>query len=136
MLYITRKFHFSASHRLYKDGLTPEENENLYGKCSNANGHGHNYNLEITVCGELDPQTCFVMDLKELKELVNNEIIDKVDHKNFNMDVDFMKNEIPTTENIAVKFWDIIKNKIDNSHRRLYSVKLTETENNFVEYRG
>ena len=136
MLYITRKFHFSASHRLYKEGLTPEENENLYGKCSNANGHGHNYNLEITVCGELDPQTCFVMDLKELKELVNNEIIDKVDHKNFNMDVDFMKNEIPTTENIAVKFWDIIKNKIDNSHRRLYSVKLTETENNFVEYRG
>ena len=97
--------------------------------------HGHNYNLEITVCGEIDPQTGFVMDLKELKELVNNEIIDKVDHKNFNMDVDFMHNEIPTTENIAVKFWDILKGKINNEHRNLFSVKISETENNVVEYR-
>lgn len=136
MIYITRKFHFSASHRLYKEGLTDEENEKIYGKCSNPNGHGHNYNLEITVAGKKDSFTGFVMDLKELKEIVNTELIDKVDHKNFNIDVGFMKGIIPSTENIAVKFWEILENKINNSERKLSSVKLFETENNFVEYRG
>ncbi len=136
MIYITRKFHFSASHRLYKPGLSDEENEKMYGKCSNPNGHGHNYNLEITVAGEMDPEIGFVMDLKELKDLVNKELIDKVDHKNFNLDVDFMKGIVPSTENIAIQFWNRLKDKIDNSNRRLYSVKLFETENNFVEYKG
>lgn len=136
MIYITRKFHFSASHRLYKEGLTDEENEKIYGKCSNPNGHGHNYNLEITVAGKKDSFTGFVMDLKELKEIVNTELIDKVDHKNFNIDVGFMKGIIPSTENIAVKFWEILENKINNSERKLSSLKLFETENNFVEYRG
>ena len=136
MIYITRKFHFSASHRLYKAGLSEEENEQLFGKCSNPNGHGHNYNLEITIAGKIDPETGFVLDLKELKDLVNTKIIEEVDHKNLNLDVSFLKEVIPSTENIAVQFWNILKEKIDNPHRSLYSVKIHETENNAVEYKG
>jgi len=136
MIYITRKFHFSASHRLYKAGLSEEENEQLFGKCSNPNGHGHNYNLEITIAGKIDPETGFVLDLKELKDLVNTKIIEEVDHKNLNLDVSFLKEVIPSTENIAVQFWNILKEKIDNPHRSLYSVKIHETENNSVEYKG
>ena len=136
MIYITRKFHFSASHRLYKAGLSEEENEQLFGKCSNPNGHGHNYNLEITIAGKIDPETGFVMDLKELKDLVNTKIIEEVDHKNLNLDVSFLKDVIPSTENLAIQFWNILKVKIDNLHRSLYSVKIHETENNSVEYKG
>jgi len=136
MIYITRRFYFSASHRVYRKELSEAENLKLFGKCSNPNGHGHNYNMEITVAGEIDTETYFVMDLKELKELVNKEIIEKVDHKNFNLDVEFMKDIVPTTENIAVQFWNILKNKIDTPNRKLYSVKIRETENNSVEYRG
>src|SRR5438477_4024002 len=132
MIYITRKFHFSASHRLYKAGLSEEENEQLFGKCSNPNWHGHNYNLEIIIAGKIDPETGFVMVLKELKDLVNTKIIEEVDHKNLNLDVSFLKEVIPSTENIAVQFWNILKEKIDNPHRSLYSVKIHETENNSV----
>ena len=135
-MFITRKFHFSASHRLFKPGLSDKENEELYGKCSNPNGHGHNYTLEVTVAGETDKETGYLMDIKELKELVNRELIAKVDHKNFNVDVDFMKGVVPTTENIAEHFWDQIVNKINNPDRKLFSIKLAETENNIVEYRG
>ncbi|RPI18864.1 MAG: 6-carboxytetrahydropterin synthase [Ignavibacteriae bacterium] len=136
MVFITRKFHFSASHRLYDPALSNEESERIYGKCSNPNGHGHNYMLEVTVAGEPDVHIGYVMDLKELKELVNSELINKVDHKNLNLDVDFMKGVIPTAENIAIQFWKQIENKINNNNRKLYSVKLFETENNSVEYRG
>jgi 6-pyruvoyltetrahydropterin/6-carboxytetrahydropterin synthase len=136
MVFITRKFHFSASHRLYKKELSDADNEKLFGKCSNPNGHGHNYVLEITVTGNTNPDTGFVMDLKDLKELVNLNVIDKVDHKNFNLDVEFMKDTIPTSENIAIGIWNQIENKINNNFRKLYSVKLYETVNNIVEYRG
>lgn len=136
MVFITRKFHFSASHRLYKKELSDAENAKLFGKCSNPNGHGHNYVLEITVAGNTNPETGFVMDLKDLKELVNLFVIEKVDHKNFNLDVEFMKDAIPTAENIAIGIWNQIENKINNNNRKLYSVKLYETENNIVEYRG
>ncbi len=136
MIYITRRFHFSASHRMYKPELNDEENFKLYGKCSNPNGHGHNYLLEVTVAGEPDSDIGYVMDLKKLKEIVDDELIEKVDHKNLNIDVEFMKGVIPTSENIAIKFWEQLESKINNNHRKLYSVKLFETENNFVEYRG
>jgi len=136
LVYITRKFHFSASHRVFNPALSDEENYKIFGKCSNPNGHGHNYVLDVTVAGEIDPQTGFVMDLTDLKHLVEKEIIEKVDHKNLNSDVDFMKNVLPSAENIAAKFWERVENKIDKSKGKLISIKLQETVNNSVEYRG
>ena len=133
---ITRKFHFSASHRLFNPALSDEENFKIFGKCSNPNGHGHNYILEVSVEGSIDPETGFVMDLGELKNLVENEIIGKVDHKNLNVDVDFMKGILPSTENIAVKFWEQIEPEINSPKRKLFSVRIQETVNNSVEYTG
>lgn len=121
---------------MYKPELNDEENFKLYGKCSNPNGHGHNYILEVTVEGESDPDIGYVMDLKQLKKIVTDELIEKVDHRNLNEDVDFMRGVIPTSENIVIKFWEKLENKINNKHRKLYSLKLFETENNIVEYRG
>lgn len=135
-MFITRKFHFSASHRVYDPKLSDEENYRIYGKCSNPNGHGHNYVMNITVSGDINPETGFVMDLTELKDLVEKEIISKVDHKNLNIDVDFLKGILPSTENVAVKFWEQIENKINSSNRKLYSIRIGETVNNSVEYRG
>jgi len=135
-MYITRKFHFSASHRVYNPVLSDEENFKIYGKCSNPNGHGHNYVMDVTVGGEVDELTGFVMDLTELKFTVEEEIIKKVDHKNLNIDVDFMNGVLPSTENIAMKFWDQIEGKINTDHIMLYSIKISETVNNSVEYRG
>lgn len=136
MIFINRKFHFSASHRVFNPSLSDEENYKIYGKCSNPNGHGHNYIMDITVAGEIDPAIGFVMDLTELKHLVEKEIIVKVDHKNLNIDVDFMKGVLPSAENIAVKFWEQVESKISNSKRKLFSIKIQETVNNSVEYRG
>ena len=136
MVFITRKFHFSAAHRMYKPELSDEENFKLYGKCSNPNWHGHNYVLEVSVAGEPEPEIGYVMDLKKLRDIVDDIIIEKVDHKNLNIDVEFMKGIIPTTENIVVQFWNQLENKINNYNRKLYSMKLSETGNNSVEYRG
>ena len=133
-MYITRRETFSAAHRLFKPGLSDEENLKLFGKCSNPNWHGHNYTLEVVVAGEVDPETGFVMDLKELKEIVRDNIISKVDHKNLNLDTDFMKGKIPTSENIVIAIWEELKNKITRG--KLFSVKLFETENNYFEYKG
>jgi 6-pyruvoyltetrahydropterin/6-carboxytetrahydropterin synthase len=135
MVYLTRKFRFSASHRLYKPELSDEENFRLFGKCSNPNGHGHNYTLKVTVAGEPD-SIGYVMDLKELKDIVNKLLIEKVDHKNLNIDVDFMKGIIPTSENIVMQFWKQLESRLYKGNRKLYSMKLFETENNSVEYRG
>ncbi len=136
MLFITRKFHFSASHRVYNPALSDEDNFKRYRKCSNPNGHGHNYEMDVTVAGEIDPELGYVMDLTELKELVEKVIISKVDHKNLNLDVDFMKGVLPSTENIAVTFWNQVERLVNNDRRKLYSIKIRETVNNCVEYRG
>ena len=136
MIYITRRFNFSASHRVYNPAISDEENFNIYGKCSYPNGHGHNYAMDVTVEGEVDPEIGFVMDLTELKSIVNNCIIEKVDHRNLNTDVDFMKGVLPSTENIAIKFWEQIENKINTDKRKLHSIKIQETINNSVEYTG
>ena len=134
MVYITRRETFAAAHRLYKDGLSDEENLKLFGKCSNPNWHGHNYTLEVVVAGEVNPATGFIMDLKELKEIIKTHVISKVDHKNLNIDTDFMKGLNPTSENIVIAIWDQLKDKIPAG--KLYAVKLYETENNYFEYRG
>jgi 6-pyruvoyltetrahydropterin/6-carboxytetrahydropterin synthase len=136
MLYITRKFHFSASHKVSNPAWSDEENMRVYGKCANPNGHGHNYILEVTVAGETDPAIGYVMDLKELNELVENILINNIDHKNLNADVDFLKGVNPTTENIIMQFWKQIDSKIKNKNRKLHSLKLFETEKNAVEYKG
>lgn len=134
MVYVTRRSTFSASHRLYNPAFSDEQNEAMFDKCANPMGHGHNYVLEVTVAGEPHRETGYVIDLKKLKEIIKHEILDNVDHKHFNHDVDFMKGIIPTTENIAKVFWSILEPKIKEG--KLYSVRLRETENNVVEYRG
>jgi len=134
MIYITRRLEFCASHRLFNPDFTDEKNESTFGLCNNPNGHGHNYVLEVTVKGEVDPETGMVLDLKALKKLINEEIINKVDHKNLNVDVDFLKGVIPTAENIAIHIWNILESKIESGE--LHEVKLFESERNFVVYHG
>jgi 6-pyruvoyltetrahydropterin/6-carboxytetrahydropterin synthase len=134
VVYITRRETFAAAHRLFKPELSDEENLKLFGKCSNPNWHGHNYTLEVVVAGEVDNDTGFVMDLKELKKIVREHVISKVDHKNLNLDTDFMNGKIPTSENIVVAIWNELADKIKKG--KLYSVKLYETENNYFEYKG
>ncbi len=134
MIYITRRLEFCASHRLYNPDFSDDKNAEVFGLCNNPNGHGHNYVLEVTVRGEVAPETGMVLDLKALKRIIHDEIIEKVDHKNLNVDVDFMRGIIPTAENIAIKFWEIIAPKIKNG--TLHELKLYESERNFVVYRG
>ena len=134
MIYLTRKTEFCASHRLFNPKFSPEKNKQVFGLCNNPNGHGHNYVLEVTVRGEVEVETGMVLDLKVLKKIITQEIIDKVDHKNLNVDVAFLKGVIPTAENVAIKFWEILEPKIHNGH--LHEVKLFESERNFVIYKG
>ena len=134
MVYVKRRETFSAAHRLYNPSYNDDKNLEIFGKCSNPNWHGHNYVLEVTVAGEPDPETGFVIDLKILKNLIDENIMTKVDHKNLNTETDFMKNIIPSAENIAKAIFNELKDKLPSG--KLYSVKLFETEKNIVEYRG
>jgi 6-pyruvoyltetrahydropterin/6-carboxytetrahydropterin synthase len=134
MVYVTRKEEFSAAHRLFNPTFSDEQNEAIFDKCNNPSGHGHNYIVEVTVAGEPKPGTGYVMDLKKLSRLLHDEVIDKVDHKHLNYDVDFLKGIIPTAENLAIAFWRILFPKITEG--RLYSVRVYESEKNYVEYRG
>ncbi|MEJ5350527.1 MAG: 6-carboxytetrahydropterin synthase [Melioribacteraceae bacterium] len=134
MIYVTRREVFSASHRIYNPNLSDEENFKIYGKCSNPNGHGHNYTIEVTVAGEINSDTGYLIDLTQLKKIIRENVIDKLDHKNLNLDVEFLKDKIPTAENILIGIWNQLANKIPAG--KLYSIKLYETENNYVEYRG
>ncbi len=134
VVYITRRETFAAAHRLFRPELSDEENLKLFGKCSHPNWHGHNYTLEVIVTGEVDTDTGFVMDLKDLKEIVRKNVISKVDHKNLNFDTDFMKGKIPTSENIVIAIWNELEDKITKG--KLFSIKLYETENNYFEYKG
>ena len=133
-VYLTRRETFAAAHRLFRPELSDEENFKLFGKCSNPNWHGHNYTLEVTVFGEVNSQTGFVMDIQKLKGIIHEFVISKVDHKNLNIDTEFMKGIIPTSENISVAIWNQLADKITGG--KLYSVKLFETENNYFEYKG
>lgn len=136
MIYITRRERFNAAHKLFREDWSDEQNQEVFGKCSNSNWHGHNYELFVTVKGEINPETGFVIDLKELKRIITTYITDVLDHKNINLDVNFMKGKMASTEVLAVTIFDVLKPYIDGQGAILHSVKLFETENNFVEYFG
>lgn len=134
MVYVTRRETFSASHRLFNPEFSDARNEEVFEKCSNPNGHGHNYELEVTVVGPVMDDTGYVVDLKLLKQIIRREVIAKVDHRHLNHDVDFLKGVIPTAENVARGIWNVLAAKIPSG--RLFSIRLRETENNTVDYRG
>ncbi len=136
MIFVTRKERFNAAHRLFRPEWTDEKNLEVFGKCSNPNWHGHNYELFVTVKGHNNPETGFVMDLKNLSTIIRTLVTDKLDHKNINLDVDFMKDKIPSTEVLAVAIWEQIASPVNKLGCELHCVKLFETENNFVEYYG
>ena len=127
---ITRRVTFSAGHRLYNPVFDDEKNREVFGDCAHPNGHGHNYTLEVTVTGEIDPETGMVINLKDMKRIITEQVIAKVDHKNLNLDVAFMQGIIPTTENFAHKIWDILDRAFGNG--LLESIVLHESENNRV----
>lgn len=129
---VFRKEHFNAAHRLNNPALTAEENQVTFGKCNNANYHGHNYELIVKLVGEIDPVTGYVIDIKILSDIIKENILNKFDHKNLNLDTEVFKNLNPTAENIAVVIWNILREKIDP--KLILTVTLYETERNFVEY--
>lgn len=134
MIYLTRKEHFNAAHKLYNPDWSPEKNEAVFGKCANPNWHGHNYSLYVTLKGEINKETGYLYDAKQLSDLIKIHVIEKVDHKNLNLDVDFLKGKICTTENLAIGIWEQLAPHIQGA--QLHSVKLFETERIFVEYFG
>ncbi|MBC7451924.1 MAG: 6-carboxytetrahydropterin synthase [Cytophagales bacterium] len=139
MLYVSRQEHFNAAHKLYNPAWTEERNNEVFGPCANINWHGHKFDLIVTVKGEPDPDTGFVIDLKKLSVLIRREITDKVDHKNLNLDVDFMKGKMASTEILAYEFWKILDphiKELSNGRGTLHCIKLYETPRNFVEYYG
>lgn len=136
MIYITRRERFNAAHKLYRQEWSDEQNREIFGKCSNPNWHGHNYELYVTVKGEINPETGFAIDLKELKKIITVYVTDELDHRNINLDVDFMKGKMASTEVLAVTIFEVLKPHIENQGALLHSIKLYETENNFVEYFG
>jgi len=133
-LTVYRKAHFNAAHRLYKEGWSDEKNLEVFGKCSNPNYHGHNYDLEVGLTGKVDPETGYLIDLKILKELIKEEVEDAFDHKNLNLEVPEFKSLNPTVENIAIVIWNKLRSRLDSSFE--ISVKLYETPRNFVVYTG
>lgn len=134
MIYLTRKCEFSASHYYYNPKWSDEENLRVFGKCANLNGHGHNYTLEVTVKGEIDPTTGFVVDLKELKDVLNREVVDAMDHRHLNQEVPEFASRIPTTENIAIAIWQRLEQKL--SVAKLHRVRLYELPDLFVDFYG
>ena len=131
---VCRKAHFNAAHRLYNPDWSFDKNQTVFGKCNNPNFHGHNYNLEVWVKGEIDPETGYVIDLKILKDIIKSEVEDKFDHKNLNEDTVEFKNLIPTAENISVVIWNLIKEKLNPDFN--LKIRLYETERNVVEFEG
>jgi 6-pyruvoyltetrahydropterin/6-carboxytetrahydropterin synthase len=136
MIYITRRERFSSAHKLSNENWSDEKNLATFGKCSNANWHGHNYELLVTLAGEVNPETGFVVNLSDVSKILKAKVIDKIDHKNLNLDVDFLKGVMTSTENLAIAIWNEILADIERLGCKLYSIKISETENNIVEYKG
>ena len=136
MIYITRREHFNAAHKLWREEWSNEKNMKIFGKCSNPNWHGHNYNLFVTVKGDPNPETGFVVDLKQLSRVIRNLVIEDLDHKNINIDVLWMQGKMASTEILVIEIWKRIQSEITKLGCILHSIKLYETENNFVEYFG
>lgn len=134
MILLTRKAEFSAAHFYWNNSWSQSENERVFGKCANRNGHGHNYTLEVTVAGEIDPVSGFVVDLKELKDIVEREVVSVYDHRHLNFEVPEFQTAIPTTENIAVAIWNRLEGKIPNA--KLYRVRIHEMADLFADYYG
>jgi 6-pyruvoyltetrahydropterin/6-carboxytetrahydropterin synthase len=131
---VTRRLYFNAAHRVHNPALSEAENRALFGKCNNPNWHGHNYTLDVSVTGPIDARTGYVIDLAILKQMVEREVVDKVDHRNLNLEVDFMRDVIPTTENIVAAMWRVLEPLV--APGRLTRLVLWETPNNYVEYDG
>ena len=135
-MHIIRRERFNAAHRLFREDWSDAKNAEVFGKCSNPNWHGHNYVLFVTVKGDVNPETGFVINLKELSKIIKEKVISKVDHKNFNLEVDFMSGKIMSTENVAIGIWEQLEAPVRNLGAELHCIKVVETENNFVEYYG
>ena len=138
MVYVSRKEHFNAAHKLANPEWSAEKNAAVFGPCANENWHGHNYELIVTVGGSPDPDTGFVVDLKNLSDLIRREVTERLDHKNLNLDVDFMAGKMASTENLAIEIWKILEPLIPGISRfgKLHNIRLYETPNNYVEYSG
>ena len=138
MIYISRKEHFNAAHKLYNDQWSREKNIEVFGPCANDNWHGHNFELIVTIKGVPDPETGFVADLKKLSTMIRAEVIEKLDHKNINLDVDFMAGKMASCENLIVEIWNILERQLPSvtSRGKLHCVRLYETPRNYVEYFG
>jgi len=134
MVFLTRKAEFSSAHFYWNDGWSPQENERVFGKCSNRNGHGHNYTLEVTVVGEVDAESGFVVDLKQMKEILEREVVSAYDHRHLNLEVPEFAKRQPTVENIAVSIWGRLSGKIPNV--RLHRVRVYETVDLFADFFG
>lgn len=135
MVYLTRIEHFNAAHKLYNPGWDKEKNEQVFGKCANENWHGHNYELHVTIKGEVSKDTGFLFDVKDLSVLINEFVLEKVDHKNLNMDVDFLQGQMCSTENLAIGIWEQLQPHLPTTVI-LHCIKLYETPKIFVEYFG
>ncbi len=136
MVYLTRRERFNSAHRLFNPDFSDEKNYRFYGKCANPNWHGHNYELFVTVKGEVDPVTGVILNLKELSQIIKTKIIEKLDHKNLNIEVGFLQNKIVSTENIIVAIWNELNTEILKTNAQLHKIRLVETENNYAEYYG
>ncbi|NLN30537.1 MAG: 6-carboxytetrahydropterin synthase [Bacteroidales bacterium] len=136
MIYLTRRERFSAAHRMFRQDWTDEKNMEFFGKCSNPMWHGHNYELFVTIKGEISEDSGFIMNVSRLKDIIRSRVIDRIDHKNINLEVDFMKGKIATTENLAISIWEELKPFIEKEGAKLHCVRICETENNSIEYYG
>ncbi|MCZ6514233.1 MAG: 6-carboxytetrahydropterin synthase [Acidobacteria bacterium] len=139
-IYLTRRYRFAAAHRLHNERLSDEENARLYGKCNNPHGHGHNYTLEVTVAGPLDPRTGMVMNLADLDASVEQEVLERFDHVHLNLDVESFRSRVPTTENLCREVFALLRPRIEGKNGagevKLARVRLEETRSNFFEYAG
>ncbi len=136
MIYLTRREQFNAAHRMFRSDWSDEKNLEVYGKCSNPNWHGHNYVLYVTVKGEINPETGYVVNLKELSKIIKDEVIEQLDHKNLNTEVSFLKGKIMSSENVASGIWQQLEKPVKQLGAQLHCIRLQETENNYIEYYG
>ena len=136
MVFVTRKEHFNSAHRLFRQEYSDEENLRVFGKCSNPLWHGHNYTLFVTIKGDVDPLTGFVADIKTLSSILEENVIQKLDHRNINLEVDFMKGKLASTENLAIGIWNELAPLINETGATLHCIRLEETEKNIFEYYG
>jgi 6-pyruvoyltetrahydropterin/6-carboxytetrahydropterin synthase len=135
-VFLTRRERFNSAHRMFRPDWSDEKNLEVFGKCSNPNWHGHNYILFVTVKGQINPETGYVVDLSLLGQIIRQEIVEKLDHKNINIEVDFMKDKIVSSENLAINIWEQLEPHVNALGIELHRIRLEETENNFIEYYG